>query len=195
MGKNTGPGRLRRTASPSASDEDDRLGDEEDLHVQEECLGDLRKGLPVELPVEEVRLETFPAGSSASPGTRARRRRRACSRQRSATPRPWAERGVEVLRIRERRSPSSCYLRTRSSRAARQLAVLEPLDRPVRPEPVQRPVHASTQRAALLEDHAQALPVPLGSRSDRRSRHRRAERPSRRTPWASRRRCRRSDRS
>ena len=42
--------------------EDDRLDDEEDLHVDEERARDLRERVAVVAPVEEVRLERVPAG-------------------------------------------------------------------------------------------------------------------------------------
>ena len=59
---NTGPGRLRRTASSSPKHEDQHLGDQEQLDVDPELLDELGQRLPEDRPVEERLLDAGPAG-------------------------------------------------------------------------------------------------------------------------------------
>src|SRR5262245_25368351 len=61
--------------------------------------------------------------------------------------------------MRERLSPVRALPQVRSSGLG-EVRPLEPLDGPVRPQPVQRAVHALHERIALLEDHAEVLTRP-----------------------------------
>src|SRR5262249_11825941 len=92
-------------------DEDDRLGDHEDLDVDEERPRDLGERVAVLVPVEEVGLELLQPGDCVASAASTSRKTTVLAAAMSA-PRPDPERGGERFRIRDRRSPSRAYLRT-----------------------------------------------------------------------------------